>query len=122
LVLEEVTQLADRLKHQATESKEETNIYALEINDITKRIKNITRKTMAKVSELAMNQANAMSLYREKSEKECLLRESISKLENGQIPIEQIEADFIQAEKRKQRKHERIQLEKDREPNALVEL
>lgn len=69
LILEEVTALVDRLKEQSAESKDDTYNFTLEINDLTKRIKSITRKTMAKISELAMHQASAMSLYREKTEK-----------------------------------------------------
>jgi hypothetical protein len=81
---------------------------------------------MAKVSELAMNQANAMSLYREKSEKECLLKESRAKLESGEIPIEEIEADFLQAEKarlQRQMRLEEMRKRKERDSNGrLIEM
>jgi hypothetical protein len=78
---------------------------------------------MAKVSELAMNQASAMSLYREKSEKECLLKESRAKLESGEVPIEEIEADFLQAEKarqQRQRRLEEMRKRKERDPNGRL--
>jgi hypothetical protein len=69
LILDEVTALTDRLQQQVDESKNGTHQITKEINTMTKKIKSLTRKTMAKVSELAMHQASAMSLYREKVEK-----------------------------------------------------
>lgn len=69
MILEEVICLTDRLKEQTIASKEDSYANTKKINELTKKIKTVTRKTMAKVSELAMYQASAMSLYREKSEK-----------------------------------------------------
>lgn len=69
LILEEVSILVDRLQAQTMDGKGETHQITSRINDLTKRLKGVTRKTMSKVSELAMHQALAMSLYQEKSEK-----------------------------------------------------
>ncbi|KAJ3272865.1 hypothetical protein HDV01_005188 [Terramyces sp. JEL0728] len=109
LILEEVTSLSERLKAQTMESKDETHTTTTEINELTKRIKNVTKKTMAKVSELAMHQAMAMSLYRETAEKECLLEEANNRLETGDIPLEQIEGDFIREERKRQQRKAKLQ-------------
>ncbi|KAJ3312642.1 hypothetical protein HDV04_002784 [Boothiomyces sp. JEL0838] len=114
LILEEVSALAERLKTQTVDSKDETHTTTTEINELTKRIKNITKKTMAKVSELAMHQAIAMSLYRETSEKECLLDEAKSRLESGDIPLDQIEGDFIREERKRQQRKAKLQALKEK--------
>jgi hypothetical protein len=49
--------------------KSETQQTTSRINDLTKKLKDVTRKTMSKVSELAMHQSQAISLYQEKIEK-----------------------------------------------------
>ena len=56
LVLEEVGSLSDRLRFQAVEGREETLDIAKTVNDFQARIKSITRKLMACVSELSMYQ------------------------------------------------------------------
>lgn len=137
LVLDEVTALTERLQQQTDESKDETYHSTKEINELTKKIKNLTRKTMAKVSELAMHQAAAMSLYREKVEKvrfsslinvikECLLEESVNRLQTGDIPLEQIEGDFIKAERLREQKRARRdamqQLKEKEQSGRFVEL
>ncbi|KAJ3255643.1 hypothetical protein HK103_006168 [Boothiomyces macroporosus] len=114
LILEEVSALVERLKMQTVDSKDETHTTTTEINELTKRIKNITKKTMAKVSELAMHQAMAMSLYRETSEKECLLDEAKSRLESGDIPLDQIEGDFIREERKRQQRKAKLQALKEK--------
>ncbi|KAI8898134.1 hypothetical protein BC833DRAFT_565207 [Globomyces pollinis-pini] len=119
LIYEEITALCDRLKVQTEESKDESYSITKEINDLTKRIKNVTRKTMAKVSELAMHQAQAMSLYREKVEKECLLEESQCRLETGDIPLEQIEADFIREERVRIQKKARLQAKYNKDEQGV---
>lgn len=126
LVLDEVASLTERLQQQTNETKDETYHTTKEINELTKKIKNLTRKTMAKVSELAMHQASAMSLYREKVEKESLLEEGKNRLASGDIPLEQIEGDFIRTERlRAQRRahKEALQQLKDKEQSGrFIEL
>jgi vacuolar-type H+-ATPase subunit I/STV1 len=90
------------------ETKDETCGTARTVNELTKKIKKITRKTMAKVSELAMYQANAMSLYREKSEKEALLKQGLERLKRGEIPVEEIEHDYLKLQRRKEQKRAQL--------------
>ena len=70
LVLEEVGSLSERLRFQAVEGREETLDIAKTVNEFQARIKAITRKLMACVSELSMYQATAMRLEQEKAVKE----------------------------------------------------
>ena len=110
LVLDEISTLVMRLQAQTMSGKDETYQVTSRINDLTKRLKHITKKTMAKVSELAMHQAQVMSLYQEKSEKEALLAESLAQLESGEIPLDEIEKDYVRAERAKLKREEEKRL------------
>lgn len=111
LILEEVTTLVTRLEAQTTSGKDDTYNITTRINDLTKRLKKVTRKTMAKVSELAMHQALSMRLYQEKSEKTAILEDSKINLVQGIIPTQSLEKDFMRAE-RQRVMQERIVYEK----------
>lgn len=65
LVLEEITNLADKLRKQALEGRQGTLELAEKVNHFQARIKDVTRKMMATVSELSMFQATALSLQQE---------------------------------------------------------
>ncbi|KAJ3296076.1 hypothetical protein HK104_002021, partial [Borealophlyctis nickersoniae] len=110
LILEEVSTLTNRLKRQTLEGRHESHAVSSKINDLAKRIKHVTKGMMAKVSELSMHQALAMGLYQEKCEKEALLEEARARLESGQVPTEQIERDFIRAEKARLRREEELRV------------
>ncbi len=56
LVLEEVGSLSERLRFQAVEGREETLDIAKTVNEFQARIKKVTRRLMACVSELSMYQ------------------------------------------------------------------
>ena len=58
LVLEEVSSLSDRLRKQAADGREDTLELANKVNEFQNRIRSITRKMMATVSELSMYTAN----------------------------------------------------------------
>ena len=71
------------------------------MNELSRQLKNANIKTMAMVSELAMHQALAMSMYQEKTEKESLLCEGNSKLADGEISIEEVEMEYLRSERRR---------------------
>lgn len=125
LILEEIATLTSRLKKQTLDGKDETYHITRTLNDITKRMKSVTRSMMAKVSELAMHQALAMSLYQEKTEKEALLDEAKMRLQTGDIPTEHIERDFIRTEKARMLRDQKIRelkLKKQKEESGMVEV
>ena len=75
LVLEEVSNLANRLRTQALEGREDTLELAKRVNDFQTRIKVTTRRMMATVSELSMYQATAMKLQQHKRVAEAHLEQ-----------------------------------------------
>jgi len=94
LVLEEVSQLSDRLRRQAAEGREETVDLAKRVNDMQARIKAVTRKMMACVSELSLYQATAMKLEGDQGQMQELLAEARERLEKGEAPTEDAERDW----------------------------
>ena len=66
LVLEEVTALSHKLRAQASSGRDDTLKLAKRVNEFQSRIKEVTRKMMATVSELSMYQATAMKLQQTK--------------------------------------------------------
>ena len=103
LVLEEVSNLANRLRTQALEGREDTLELAKRVNDFQARIKGTTRRMMATVSELSMYQATAMKLTQENTYKDEQLSNMMRNLDEGMAPTEDIEREWL-----------RYQLEMDR--------
>lgn len=71
----------------------------VKLNGLAKKIKEVTRSMMAKVSELSMHQALAMNLFQEQTEKQALAESIKERLSQGEIPAELIERDLIRSEK-----------------------
>merc|ERR1719231_1372281 len=68
LVLEEVTTLSEKLRAQALEGRQGTLELSQKVNAFQSRIKDVTRKMMATVSELSMYQATGIKLKDELAE------------------------------------------------------
>merc|ERR1712099_24192 len=68
LILEEVTALSDKLRQQAVDGRQGTMELSQKVNVFQSRIKDVTRKMMATVSELSMYQATSHKLEKEKEE------------------------------------------------------
>ena len=64
---------------------------------------------MARVSELSMHQAMAMTLYQEKCEKEALFETASGRLESGEAPTEEIELELERTERRRHTKEREMQ-------------
>merc|ERR1719181_2313375 len=81
LILEEVTALSDKLRQQAVDGRQGTMELSQKVNVFQARIKDVTRKMMATVSELSMYQATAHKLQTERDqacERMMVARENIS--------------------------------------------
>merc|ERR1712176_1397857 len=105
LILEEVSALSDKLKQQAVDGRQGTMELSQKVNVFQARIKDVTRKMMATVSELSMYQATAHKLQSERDdacERMMLARE---RFWNGQAPTDTADAEFAKM----------IQLEQQRE-------
>jgi len=94
LVLEEVSNLANRLRTQALEGREDTLELAKRVNDFQARIKGTTRRMMATVSELSMYQATAMKLTQENALKDEQLQSMDRNLVEGLAPTEEMEREW----------------------------
>lgn len=68
LILEEVTALSDKLRHQAVDGRQGTMELSQKVNAFQSRIKDVTRKMMAIVSELSMHQATSHKLQKDRDE------------------------------------------------------
>ena len=69
--------------------------HSLQVNDLQARIKDTTRKMMAMVSELSMNQANALKLQQNLKEKEGDLEQCYIRMEKGEPPSDEIEQEWL---------------------------
>jgi len=98
LVLEEVSSLANRLRTQALEGRDDTLELAKRVNDFQAKIKATTRKMMATVSELSMYQATAMKLTQENTYKDEQLQTMSKNIDEGLPPTEDIEREWLRYE------------------------
>ena len=85
LVLEEVSSLSERLRTQAEDGRPDTLELAKRVNDFQARIRAMTKKMMATVSELSMYQATAMKLHM-KHELELEVQDATWRVDYGQAP------------------------------------
>merc|ERR1719316_642085 len=84
LILEEVTALSDKLRQQASDGRQGTMELSQKVNFFQARIKEVTRKMMATVSELSMHQATAHKLRTERDEAMERAMTARERLGNGQ--------------------------------------
>eukprot|EP00743_Colponemidia_sp_Colp-15_P002127 GILK01002309.1.p1 GENE.GILK01002309.1~~GILK01002309.1.p1 ORF type:complete len:926 (-),score=268.21 GILK01002309.1:247-3024(-) len=117
LVLEEVTSLADKLRRQALDGRQGTLALAEKVNDFQARIKDLTRKMMATVSELSMYQATAMKLQEEKEARERELEFARQRLDQGEPPTDDAEREWYRLERDRIR-HEEMAIERAQEAEA----
>merc|ERR1719305_425801 len=94
LILEEVTALSDKLRQQAIDGRQGTLELSQKVNLFQAKIKDMTRKMMATVSELSMYQATAMKFQTERDEVQEKVMQARENLEAGLPPIESADAEF----------------------------
>ncbi|KAG9339121.1 hypothetical protein JZ751_024152 [Albula glossodonta] len=86
LVYDQVTLLSQRIRDKAEGSRKDTLFLAKK-----SQLEDTTKKLMAAVSELSMEQAKAMTLQQEVKDKELLLDSCQQRLEQGLTPSEEME-------------------------------
>ena len=126
LVLEEISNLAKNLREQALSGRQSTLELAERVNDFQARIKDLTRKMMATVSELSIFQVTAQKLQKEKEEYETIVESAYSRLEEGLPPTEDCETELermlrderMRAEERAERKQR--ELEEKEQPDMAT--
>ncbi|GMH49546.1 hypothetical protein TrRE_jg4562 [Triparma retinervis] len=99
LVLEEVTTLTGKLRKQAGQGRNETLVLAQKVNEYQARIREVTRKMMAVVSELSMYQATAMKLQQEKHLRVKEFEQMRENVERGECPNEEAEREWYRLER-----------------------
>lgn len=104
LIFDQVCRLSDRVNKRASVGKEDTLCLAKKVNDLQGRIKDVTRKMMAMVSELSMNQANALRLQQESKEKETELEQCYMRMEKGEAPCDEMHLEWLRAVRNEERR------------------
>ncbi|DBA98634.1 TPA: Coiled-coil flagellar protein [Trebouxia sp. C0004] len=99
LILEEIASLSARLRNQAAEDRENTLELAQKVNDYQIRLRGMTRRMMATVSELSMYQAHSIKLSGDKEALEEAVMAASDKLQAGEAPTEDVERDWQQMER-----------------------
>merc|ERR1719158_2010612 len=94
LILEEVTALSDKLRQQAIDGRQGTLDLSQKVNLFQARIKDMTRKMMATVSELSMYQATAMKLEQERDDYCSLVLKARQNIAEGYPPTEEAPQEY----------------------------
>lgn len=68
LILDEITNLSEKLRSQALEGRQSSLELSEKVNEFQARLKDLTRKMMATISELSMFQATALKLQQEQEQ------------------------------------------------------
>ena len=118
LVLEEISNLSDKLRNQAVGGRSGTLELAKQVNDFQARIRTTTRRIMATVSELSMYQATAMKLQQEKHELDEVVETARFNFEQGEPPTEDTEREWYQMERNRLRRQEEAVLRAQRNEMA----
>lgn len=86
--------MLERLREQTEANKDDTLTLAKSVNQLQTDIKQVTRKLMACLSELSMQQATSIKLSQERNDKEALLQEAYRRIEQGLPPSEAVEREW----------------------------
>ncbi|RXM36682.1 Coiled-coil domain-containing protein 146 [Acipenser ruthenus] len=105
LIYEQVTRLSQRVRTKAENGKQDTLALAKNVNELQNKIKETTRKMMALVSELSMQQASAMKMQQEVQEKEQFLESCHMRLEQGLPPSPEMELEWLRTVRDQQRRN-----------------
>jgi hypothetical protein len=97
LIFEEVSSLTQKLRLQAMEGHDITFKLAQKMNELQSRLKKLSRKMMAAVSELSMYQASTLKLAQKKSQLQTLLQNGTVSLDNYTGSNEDISGDNVPA-------------------------
>jgi len=108
LVLEELGTLATRLEGRVKGGRDgDAGAGAITANELNARLKALTRKTMATMSELSMYQATSMKLEREKAELVAQLQEATARAEEGEVPSQSALEEWGRTQRRLQQDADR---------------
>jgi chromosome segregation ATPase len=101
LILEEVTVLTERLRDQALQRRDASKTLSNTLGDLQTKIRDVTKKMLATVSELSMYQATALRLQQEKVSREEMLEEAKWKISHGEAPTEDAAKEWARMERKR---------------------
>ena len=108
LVLEEVTALSTKLREYAAENREQILKLAQQVNEFQARIKDMSRKMMAAVSELSMYHATSMKLEKEVSEQQEELEDAEWRVDHDEPPTEAAQHELLRIVQREAERREAL--------------
>jgi hypothetical protein len=114
LILEEVTELSNKLRQQAMSGRDFTLALAKKVNNYQFGLKNKTKKMMAMLSELSMVQASSIQLGSQLSSAEEGLRLAKARVEEGLPPSDDVVRQMQSEERDRLRRSEVFRLNKER--------
>ncbi|GCC28596.1 hypothetical protein chiPu_0007027 [Chiloscyllium punctatum] len=123
LITDQVTRLSERINAKAINGKQDTLTLAKKVNEMQGKVKDVTRKMMAVVSELSMQQANAMQLQQDVKDKQQFLELCCQRMEQGMAPSEEFESEWLKLvdkENRHKREMEMKNKETEEEEKHLL--
>ncbi|EMP32120.1 hypothetical protein UY3_10745, partial [Chelonia mydas] len=94
-IYEQVSRLTDRLCTKTQNGKKDTLILAKRMNELQQKIKDKTKKMMALIAELSMQQAITIKLQQEMRDKEQFLLTVSSRIEKGLPPPKETEIEWM---------------------------
>ncbi|NXL86922.1 CC146 protein, partial [Alectura lathami] len=97
MIYEHVSWLTDRIRATVENGKQDTLLLATRINDLRRKIKDRTQKTLALAAELSMKQALAIKLQQEMRDKEQFLMIVSSRIDQGLPPPKEAESEWSKA-------------------------
>jgi hypothetical protein len=106
LLYEQLCRLTERAQARASTHRDSTLQVAQHVNQYQSKIRDTTQRTMALVSELTMQQANALHLRQEVREREAAVERAYLSLQAGQPPDEAAEQQWQQLLRDEQLKKE----------------
>ena len=105
LILDEITNLSEKLRKQALEGRLSTLELSEKVNEFQAKLKDLTRKMMATISELSMFQATAIKLQQEREDLEHAVDDAKSNVDQAKPPTIETEIEYLKI-KRDQKRHE----------------
>ncbi|XP_071960472.1 coiled-coil domain-containing protein 146-like [Antedon mediterranea] len=124
LIFDQVCKLSERVNQKMDAGKTHTLNLAKEVNDFQAKIKGVTRRMMARVSELSMTQAESLKLQQEVRDKETSLEQAYIRMQRGEAPTNEAAKEWermINDENRRiEDKHNRQAIQEDEEQYVLA--
>jgi chromosome segregation ATPase len=120
LVLEEITELANRLRRQALNGRDFTLALAKKVNGYQYGIKGKTKAMMATLSELSMVQASSIKLEMDVQQMEDRIANARDRTDQGYAPTDEVERHYEKELSNTTRRRELHQSRKERTEQEML--